>query len=223
MNEVIALIPAFSHVHWRLAEALRKAHMPIIMVHGCSDLVRARSRLLCDALKTRADTFLFIDADIMATPEQLLELAQSKKVDEFNCVTGCYFVRPGHLAAVPNDPEAEIHIFGDERYLPAVVAGMGFAAVHRSTIEKIRASEPVVRDPGGDEWTPFFLPFVLKHEVDGEVVNEYVPEDYSFWWRIKMAAKAQLWLDTALPVGHVKENVLMPKGTVASLGAEKIA
>jgi hypothetical protein len=42
--------------------------------------------------------------------------------------------------------------------------------------------------------------------------REYVPEDYSFWWRVRTLAKATFWLDTHLPVGHVKTSVLVPEG-----------
>ena len=217
MNEAMALIPAFSHVNWRLADALRRARMPCMHVHGCSDLVRARSRLLCDGLKTRADVFLFIDADIVASPEQLLELAQSSLVDEDNSVSGCYLSRPGHLAGIPSDPDASIVIGGEKRYVQALVAGMGFAAVHRASIERIQVSEPVVRDFAGDQWTPFFLPFILQHEQpNGNPIKEYVSEDYAFWWRLKMAGKTQLWLDTHLAVGHIKENILLPAGEISA-------
>jgi hypothetical protein len=84
----LALIPAYSHIDWRLLESLRKLGIPYIHVHGCSDLVRARSRLLGDGMRTQADRFLFIDSDTVATPDEIVRLAESERLSETSAVSG---------------------------------------------------------------------------------------------------------------------------------------
>lgn len=186
--------------------------MPCLHVYGCSDLVRARSRLLCDGLATEADRFLFIDADTAASPEDIVRLAEHEKLKPESAVTGGYLTADGKIAAVPTQP-VDVDVGGDTRYVELLVAGMGFAAVERRTIETLNTSMAPVRDKTGETWRPYFLPFVLEYELpDGTKAREYVPEDYAFWWRVRTMASCTLWLDTHLPVGHVKESVLMPRG-----------
>lgn len=208
VDSVVALIPAYSHIDWRLNAALRKFALPVLSVHGCSDLVKARSRLLTDALKSDAQRFLFIDADMVPTLEQLERLIRSELVGPQQSVTGCYFTQPGFVAAVAAD-NSPLELNGAQRFVKGIVAGMGFASVHRETVQQIASCLPEVTDARGDRWHPFFLPFIAEHEVEGSgVVSEYYPEDYSFWWRVKALGKAQLWIDTHMVVGHVRQVVL---------------
>jgi len=207
-NRVLALVPASSHLDARLLDALRRTKIRYLQVIGCSDLPRARSRLLADGMKTGAETFLFIDSDVVPTAEDIIRLIDSPKLSADSAVSGCYLARTNHVAAVPLD-SPELHIGGEPRFVRGIVAGMGFAAVTRPLVERMNQAEPVVRDSTGELWNPLFLPFVMQIEHEGESLREYVPEDYSFWWRLR-AAGGTLWLDTHLCVGHVKPTVLMP-------------
>jgi hypothetical protein len=208
MPKPLALTPAYSHVNWQLNDALLRVGIPHAQVHGCSDLVRARSQLLTNALETPADRFLFLDADVVPTCDQLIELAETSRVDENNAVTGLYLGRPGRLAAVT---ETRFSLTGGERYIPLIAAGMGFAAVDRRTIDRLRSDIPEVEDADGNKWHPYFLPLVIRAELDGETVHQYMSEDYSFWWRLRMLPGVQLWLDKTLVVPHVKEVPLLPR------------
>ncbi len=200
----LILIPAYSHIDWRLAAAIRDSGLPHIHIHGCSDLVRARSRLLSDALAMPFDRFLFVDSDIIPTAAQLAALAGSERVTGTAAVTGAYAVGAGQVAANSMKGTA-IDLPAAERYVAALVAGMGFAAVSRVSVERLAATLPTVTDPDGKTWKPFFLPMLVGD------THEYLSEDYAFWWRLRDAG-TQLWLDTSLVVGHCRSRVVMPNG-----------
>lgn len=213
-SKVLALVPAYSHLDWRLSDSLRRVGVPFLHVHGCSDLVRARSRLLCDGMSTGAERFLFIDADTAPTPDDIVQLAESEKLTENSAVSGCYLTSRGTVAAVPVEP-VEVKVGGEPRFVELLVAGMGFSAVTRETIESMDEAVAPVRDATGEVWRPYFLPFILEFEIPGgERVREYVPEDYSFWWRVRTLAKGKVWLDTHLAVAHVKTKILVPEGNL---------
>jgi hypothetical protein len=208
---VLALIPAYTHIDWRLADSLRRVGMPYLHVHNCSDLVRARSRLICDGMRTEAERFLLIDADTAATPDDIVRLAQSDRVSIDSAVAGCYLTRKGKVAAVPLEP-VEASVGGDPRFVELLLAGMGFAAISRASLEQLDLMVEPVTDYDGHEWRPYCLPFVLEYDSPNGKAREYVPEDYSFWWRLRTLANTRLWLDTHLPVGHVKSEILTPQG-----------
>jgi hypothetical protein len=199
------MVPAWSHLDHRLLRALAELRIRVLETFGASDLVRARSILLSTALATDADRFIFIDSDIVATAEDIRELVHSPKVDESNAVSGCYLGAPDSLAV---EPEAKVaDLFGGTRFTPMVCGGLGFAAVHRSAIERIRDHLPQLHDEDtGVRWYPFFLPGIVEHQESAD----YLAEDISFWYRLR-ASGIRLWLDTHLVVGHVKETVWMPQ------------
>lgn len=211
MQKPLVLLPAYSHLDWRLADCLRRTGLPCIQVFGCSDLVQARSRLLCDAMQTEAETFLFIDADMVVTPDNIFQLLESPKLSERSAVTGAYITANGELAGVPLDVTQQVSFGGEPRFVQMALAGLGFAAIRRSSIEALERVTPPVRSKADEIWRPYFLPFVIQHELpNGEEMREYLADDYSFWWRVRTMAETSLWLDTSLRVGHVKTSVLTP-------------
>lgn len=207
----LALIPAYSQIDWRIAEALRECNIPCLPMFGCSDLPRARSVLLTEAMQTDRDVFLMIDADIVVQPQQLMQLVNSEKLDTNNAVSGTYLVGPNQVAAVPELPD-DIQIHGPQRYLKFLVAGLGLAAVHRSTIARLdQVLEPVF-DAAGGRWVPYCVPFVLEQALPGgSKSRQYIAEDHSFWWRLRTAAGTTCWLDTHVAAGHAKQAVFTPE------------
>jgi hypothetical protein len=215
----LALIPAYSNIDRRLASTLRDIGIPYLVVHGCADLPKARSRLLSDGLRTEADAFVFIDADIVASAEQIAALVHSEKLDPDNAVSGCYLIGE-KIAAMGTEPMAVL-MNGEPRFHRILLAGMGFAAVHRETAERLTTALAPVQDGDGEQWIPYFVPFILEQQgPDGELLRQYMSEDYAFWFRISTVAKAQLWLDSHVAPGHVKEAIRVPRGTVWTLGEE---
>ncbi|MDX2054492.1 MAG: hypothetical protein SFV15_18975 [Polyangiaceae bacterium] len=181
---------------------MKAAQLPATTLIGCSDLVKARSFLLSRALGTDAEVFLFIDADMLPSVDQLETLMLSERVDSQSAVTGAYLSKGQTLCARPVDGQDEaIVIGGMDRYRECQGAGLGFAAVHRSSVLRYRATLPVLRESGVD-WWPFFLPTLISAEQEPGG-RRYLAEDYAFWWNLRAAAGVRLWLDTHLSIGHL--------------------
>ena len=203
----LCLIPAYSHIDWRLQKVLETVGIRCLPTYGCSDLVKARSRLLTDGLATDADRFLFLDADVIPTPEDILQLLESPRLSEDSAVSGCYLVREGRLAAVPETNQ--VRLFSEPRFVPCAAAGLGISVVHRASIERVRASLPTIVDEdtarGPVAWHPYYVPVILEQKEG----YRYLADDYSFWWRLNVVG-VNLWLDTHVVVGHAKSALLKP-------------
>lgn len=211
----LVITPAYSHIDWRLSESLKRTGLPCLQVFGCSDLIQARSRLLCDAMRTEADTFIFIDSDMAASPDEIMQLVESPKLGPRSAVCGAYFTQGGDLAGVPLDMGEPIAFKAQPRFAEMALAGLGFAAIERATIEALERATPPVRSKLDEVWRPYFLPIVVQQETpDGEVFREYLADDFSFWWRVRTIGETLLWMDTHLRVGHVKNSVLVPGDTL---------
>ena len=197
MSEVLALIPAYSHVDDRLASALELAGVPTKVLHRCSDLPKARSQLLTFGLEqSRAEVFLLIDSDIVPTPEQIVRLRESPKLTEFQAVSGAYVLPDGRSAFVPVDMDATVEL-GTPGYTELSGAGLGFCAIHRHSLVNITRQLPRIINTAS-EWWPFCVPLFRPLGV-GKA--EYFPDDYVLWMR--HAAEGQLlWLDQELLIAH---------------------
>lgn len=188
-----AVIPAYSHIDDRLQNALMMARLPYQPAYRCSDLPKARSQLLSLALtNTTADVIVMVDSDMAPEPgqfETLIELAFER-----GAASGAYVVRNGGVALKPFDG------LGVELGVPGLreldAAGLGFCAVRRQDLMRVRDELPTLTAANGIEWWPFCVPF-----VDG-ASGTYYPDDYAFWWRWRRADLG-LWLDQELLIPHV--------------------
>lgn len=201
----LVIIPAYSHIDHRLMAALLEARLPILPLHGSSDLPRARSMLISLALAREPERVLFVDADVVPTAAQLRELAESDLVTPEQALTGLYPIRD--TRATPRggatwaidavDPAAAA---AGAPVFAAHWAGLGFAAVHRESLERVAATLPEIV---GDEtpWRPYCVPF-----FDGPA-GRYYPEDRSLWWRLARTG-TRLVASQSLKVGHVASVVL---------------
>lgn len=198
MSEVLALIPAYSHVDDRLQGALAQAGIQTKVFARCSDLPKARSQLLTFGLeRSKAEVFVLIDSDIVPTAEQLAQLIESPKLTEFSAVSGAYVLPDGRSAFVPRDLDATVEL-GAPGFTALSGAGLGFAAIHRHSLVNItRQLSRVVNS--GPEWWPFCVPLVRSLGVVGRA--EYFPDDYVLWMR-HAAEGGLLWLDQELLVAH---------------------
>jgi hypothetical protein len=188
-------------INGALRTALDASGLPWLPVYGMSDLPRARSVLLTAALqRSTAERILCIDADIIPSTEQVLQLARHPRVDGDNAVTGLYSLRSGKAWAC-HAPDERMEVDGCRR---AEFAGLGFAVVSRASLLRLRDSLPRLRDPEVGDWWPFCVPFL--EERDG--VHEYCADDVSLWRRLATSG-TQLWADTTLVVGHQALVTLM--------------
>lgn len=191
----LALIPAYTPIDPRLAHALQTARVRSIVTHGCSDLPRARSQLLSQALAMRVDVILTVDADMVPTPDQIKSLIEHPCLDGTSGVSGVYALSDGRTAYTPCSATDSSPV------RKAYAAGLGFAAVTRASLERAAAQHPEVTCAGGAPFFPLAVPLI----VDGH----YIPEDSSFWYRLA-ATGTRLLVDTRLVVGHVKTTVIYP-------------
>jgi hypothetical protein len=199
MSTIITL-PVREHINATLRSSLGACGLPWLPVYGMSDLPRARSMLLTAALNHGADRIVCVDADIVATAEQIQTLAEHPRVSEADAVTGLYALRSGKAWAC-HAPGAEDESDGCRR---AEYAGLGFACISRASLLKLSRKLAALEDPEAGEWWPFCVPFV---SFWGDRL-EYCADDVSLWRRL-WGEGVQLWADTRLVVGHQALTTLM--------------
>jgi hypothetical protein len=157
---------------------------------NCSIITMARNALVHEFLKTDATELLFIDADVVATADDMLRLmAQSRDI-----TTGAYPRRAkdqNFFADLYFDANGDLEFDGS--LMRVERAPTGFMLIQRHVIEKLVAAHP--------EW-----------------IYEYVGEDYLFCDRAtQMGFKVYIDVDISLPhVGsnefsrNFREEVVMP-------------
>lgn len=209
MPRPIALTPAYLHVNYRLRECLDRLKIPHMVIHQCSDLVKVRSFLLSNALsQTDADLFLLIDADMVPSPEHVEMLVESPKLLPDSAVTGAYLTRGEVLAAQPTS-KTPFNLGGSPRFVECWGSGLGFSAITRQSVETVAERLPVITESNGLKWHPFCLPRMVSHPEFTGGKQEYLSEDYAFWWNCREHGVG-LWLDTHLVIPHMVERPLVP-------------
>lgn len=197
MSTIITL-PVRDDVNRRLRESLKASGLPWLPMYGMSDLPRARSLLITRALRLGAERVVFIDADIIATHEQILALAAHPRLSSEGAVTGLYSARGGQAWACDADPDSP----EPDGCLPARTAGLGFAVVTRDSLLRVGETLPELEDEG-EKWTPYCLPFIGEHEGK----PKYFAEDIALWKRLSTTG-TRAWADPALTVGHLTEMAI---------------
>jgi len=178
---------------------------------NCSIITMARNSLVHEFLKTDATELLFIDADVIATADDILRLmAQSGDKD---VTTGAYPRRAkdqNFFADLYFDANGNLEFDGS--LMRVERAPTGFMLIQRHVIEKMVAAHP--------EWTYEKSPTEKMSAVfDFAIVDgKYVGEDYLFCDRAtNMGFKIYIDVDISLPhVGsnefsrNFREEVVMP-------------
>lgn len=200
--KAIAIIPAYSHIDHRLQAALLEAHVPFVPLHGCSDLPKVRSQLITLALERAEERVLFIDADIVPSPEQVRALAESQLVTRERALTGLYPIRDRRATAAGGRGWAvdavEPELADEALIFEARWAGLGFAAIHVDSLRRVAETLPLVEWPEMS-WKPFCVPL-----VEGRT---YYPDDRVLWHRLAQTG-TRLIASNQLRVGHVASVVL---------------
>lgn len=203
--KALIITPAYIDICRELRAAILGAGIPVLPAFEHSDLPRIRSMLITQALTSApsaVERLLLVDADIVPTAGQLLELATSPLVTPDSALTGLYPTRDGKRWAVhARDPEDP----GRSSAFEAEWAGLGFCAIHRQSLERVAAATPqVYPDGGGSGWTPFCVPTLVP--------GLYLPDDRALWYRLECAG-VRLWADSGLKVGHLIRAILRePQG-----------
>jgi hypothetical protein len=176
---------------------------------NCSIITMARNALVHEFLKTDATELLFIDADVVATADDMLRLmAQSRDI-----TTGAYPRRAkdqNFFADLYFDANGDLEFDGS--LMRVERAPTGFMLIQRHVIEKLVAAHPEwIYEKSPTEKMSAVFDFAI---VDGK----YVGEDYLFCDRAtEMGFKVYIDVDISLPhVGsnefsrNFREEVVMP-------------
>ena len=147
-----------------------------------------------------SDWLLWVDSDVVISPEKFRLLWDNKDVKERPIVTGVYFtsnepeqplMKP--LATVYEFAEAEFGIgirrldpLPKDTFMKVSAAGMGFCLMHRNVITRIKKALPGV---------PFFTEVGANKQFTGEDI---------YFFAVVNKAEIPLWCDTGATVGHMK-------------------
>ena len=195
--KALVIIPARTHIDPKLDEVLRAVGVPFMPAYEMSDLPLARSQLVSQALASGAERVLFVDSDVVPRVDQLRRLADTELVTPARALFGIYALRNGRLSVCPRGA-AE-----GERF-DIAYGGLGFAAVHRASLERVGERLPTIDGPV--RWKPYCVPFVAVAEGKGT----YYADDRSLCQRLVDAGTA-LVADRELVVGHRVPGVVLPE------------
>lgn len=150
--------------------------------------------------KNLSDWLLWVDSDVVISPEKFLRLWNKKDKDKHPIVTGVYFTSktPEEPLMIPSPTVFEfvekgdtigimpVHPLPNDKFIKVHAAGMGFVLMHRSVVEKIIENVPHV---------PMFA------EAGSE--KTFIGEDIYFF---SLCGKAgiEVWCDTGATVPHMK-------------------
>jgi hypothetical protein len=200
-EKTAVVMPVYGHVNYRLQNLLFMAQVPCIQNFGTSDIALARSVLAAGCLRTDFRRFIWLDADMVLTMEQLMMLA----LEERPLVSGVY-VSSDATPCVGVTTENE-QVLPAEGYLPIEWAGMGCVSMDRSVLEKVCEGLPLLPLYGGIY--PAFAHVFLNADREPVMPDDpsavfWYTEDLSFFWRCREAGITPL-LRCDLRVSHLKE------------------
>jgi hypothetical protein len=221
-RKVFVGIPAYDgKLNIKTAFALAKL-MPVALQHGvsmylshmsgCSIITMARNALVNEFLKTDADELLFIDADVIVEPDDVMRLLAQSQGRDILC--GMYPRRASDknfFLDLYRDANDEL-VF-DGPLLRVNRVGTGFMLIKRHVIEQLIATHPEwnVENRDGNGTVAAVFDFAIKN-------GKYVGEDYLFCDRAREAG-FKVWVDVEICLPHVGteeftrsfvDDVLMP-------------
>jgi hypothetical protein len=191
----------------RRGERDYRIHLPPALV-GESLVCRARNRLACDFLAGDASHLLFIDSDLIFSPEHVDRIA-AHAARGVPIVAGLYPKKQRALGWVCNvlEPCPE----PDEQDLqPVKYAGTGFLCIAREVFEAMMAAYPEARyDPDdGDAWDrdlwEFFPVGIRECPETGR--RRLLSEDWWFCQRARDLGYAVM-MDTRIVLKHVGQFI----------------
>ena len=179
---------------------------------GCSIITMARNALVNEFLKTNATDMLFIDSDVIVTPDDVLRLlAQHTGRD----VTAGMYPRRAKdkkfFLDLHYDDQGNFVFEGSLMKVKRV--GTGFMMISREMIERLIALHPEwqYENKEGNDTIAGIFDFAIK---DGK----FVGEDYLFCDRVAEAG-GSVWVDVEISLPHIgteaftnnfRDEVLIP-------------
>jgi hypothetical protein len=212
---------------FRLQSALRaksNAELKVLLRDGDALITRARANLVTQFLDDPSTThFLFVDADIGFTPDQVFRLIESGA----DVVAGVYPIkrvnwdkarrtiesgRPNVAAAALdyvleiNDPDRVVVVNGFTRVR---YAGTGFLMIRRHVFEKMCAAYPSLqffREHSHDALAGSLNRFGLFECIIDPESKTYLSEDFAFCKRWTDIG-GEIWADLESRLDHVGPSV----------------
>lgn len=151
--------------------------------------------------ENKADWLLWVDSDVVITPETFLKLWNQKDKDTRPIMTGVYFTSdtPEEPMMVPMPTVfnfvdnkdggfglSRVHPLPRNKLIQVGAAGMGFVLMHKSVVKKIRTQLPD---------TQFFMEMGRGAKFIGEDI---------YFFALCEKAGIPLWCDTSATVPHMK-------------------
>ena len=148
----------------------------------------------------KSDWILWVDSDVVISPEMFLKLWDKRDAVEKPVLTGVYFTTdtPEESLMVPSPTVFEFVVNGNEvgikrlhplpkdKFLQVGAAGMGFVLMHRSVVTRILEVLPN---------TPLFTEVGVHKQFMGEDI---------FFFSLCDKAEIPVWCDTSALVPHMK-------------------
>ncbi len=174
---------------------------------------RSRSVVASQFLKkAESDVLLFVDSDIMFTPDHIYKILQAQR-DGYDIIAGAYLRADGVLAlrTLDSKPIDKLKV-GEIEEVEYV--STGFFSISRKALEKIKTElELPLLHVGEDiECYPFFesgRDYSGKHKF-------YISEDWDFCEKARNVGYKIYW-HTGVLVNHVKGIVLIPNASFGIL------
>jgi len=158
---------------------------------------RVRSIAATKFLDSGGDILLFIDDDVLYTPECVYQLI-ADCLETKSIVIGPYVKKKmpaDELALAPLSGNSSFEIGRSGKLQEIKWGATGFMAVHRDVLVSLARKLPLCNQ---DEEYPFFCPFFYE---DPDLGWLYLSEDFSFCHRAREAG-FKVWADTRLVLGH---------------------
>lgn len=160
-----------------------------------NQIAKQRGEALLNFEQMECDWILFVDSDIAISPQAFDLLWNNRHIKERPVMCGIYFItfEPNSTLPAPipcifkiqnEEGSLPIHPLPENQIIPIDVAGLGFALIHKSVIEKLR-------DNYGN--TTFQITIGDKH----------ISEDVSFFYKLKNL-NIPVYAHTGAIVPHIK-------------------
>lgn len=148
-----------------------------------------------------SEWLLWVDSDIVLSPEKFLRLWKKKDALTKPLLTGVYFTtdNPEDPLMIPLPTVYEfgsnssgavgikrLHPLPKDKFMKVTAAGMGFVLMHRSVVERIMEKVPNV---------PFFTEIGVDKAFTGEDI---------YFFALCDKAEIPVWCDTGATVPHMK-------------------
>lgn len=192
---------------------------------GCSIITMARNSLVNEFLKTDATDMLFIDSDVIVSPDDILRLLSQHNGRDVTA--GMYPRRASDkkfFLDLHHDDNGDLVFDGSLMQVKRV--GTGFMMISRDIIEKLIAQNPQwqYENKDGNGTVAAVFDFAVK---DGK----FVGEDYLFCDRVREAG-GSVWVDVDISLPHIgteafssnfREQVVLPMLEEMRLNRLKVA